>query len=563
MSAATTARARAHKERPFSEPHIARCWEDALDVWDVRVDLSPPRPWRGDGKSHWKGDEPLAYIDLETRQVVVNYALLRRLDAADSLTAVLAHEVGHHVRYPHSLGEAAALRVLEQRLLPGLSQSLTNLFYDLLVNEHVGRTRAQELIRVYRGFVAAGDGEISPLFAFYLTIYEELWGEPAGSLVPEAAFTKLEEKYPGTRADARVFVETFYELATVQLKFVYFCCRFLRYVETPSQVRYVIPLASDLPEPGLDDLDEAVRGNPLSEKALEEAAERGWLDDAEAQAEEADPFTTIDRITAHLPGNQQGAFRRALVGRLYKRLVERHLLRLPEDAPRPEPSLPTVLEDWDHGDDPKAIDWTATVLTHGPLAGAHPLRRELEVDEPPAAEGDVPALEIYLDTSGSMPNPERALNTMTLAAQVLSASALRKNGLVRGIVYSSGPPKVSEWMRDEGKAREFLLHYVGGGTDFPFDLLREHVEERPDAIRVIVSDSDFLYNVRPDSAKAALVDAARRSRLVVALLAVSEQAARQALSPALAEERFRLAIVRDLQRFGPAAAALSRALLGD
>jgi hypothetical protein len=449
--------------------------------------------------------------------------------------------------------------------MPGLGQSLTNLFYDLLVNEHVGRTRAAELMAVYQGFVRLGsDDGVSPLFAFYLAIYEELWGQAPGSLVPKAALETLEGDYPGFRADARMFAETFYDLPTVTLQFVYFCCRFLRYIEEPSSFSYTIPMGSDMPEPGLEDYDEAVRGNPLTEEAVEEAKARGWLADAEVEDADTDPFKTIDRITQHVPGNQQGAFRRALVGRLYKRHVDRHLLPLPGTRSPPEPSLPTVLTDWEPGDSPKAIDWTASVLTQGGLAAVRPQRRELEPDDPPPPldDTDLPAIEIYLDTSGSMPNPEQALNTMTLAAQVLSASALRKDGLVRAVVYSSGKPMVSEWMRDEEAARDFLLHYVGGGTQFPFDVLTRLVAERDDAIRVIVSDSDFLSNVRAGGAMSSLVDATRRSRLMVALLAASEGPVRQQMAAALAEERFRLAIVRDLQKFGAVAAELSRALFG-
>jgi len=58
---------------------IARSWSEAQEVWDVRVTLSPPEAWAGKGRSHWQADEPLAYIDLKTRQVVVNYGLLAKI----------------------------------------------------------------------------------------------------------------------------------------------------------------------------------------------------------------------------------------------------------------------------------------------------------------------------------------------------------------------------------------------------------------------------------------------------------------------------------------------------
>jgi len=564
MSPTDRGRAQAGRTLPTADG-LARAWHDALAVWDVKASLSPPQPYEGGGGSHWSGDEPLAYIDLETRQVVVNLKLLAEMGAATSLTAVLAHEIGHHVRYPHTLGLAAALEVMERRLIPGLKQSLTNLFFDLLVNESVGRTRAEELCAVYRGFVGQGKAvDVSPLFFFYLAIYEELWGKEPGALVPKALIPKMEGDYPGCRADARVFAQTFYDLEGIYLQFAYFCCCFLRYIPDPSKNAYRIPMGADVPRPDVDDYDGALGGNPEVEDALEEAGARGWIADAGGvEREDGDPLAAIDRITEHMPGAQQAAFREALVSKHYKRLVDQHVIELPAVRPSPEPFLPTVTEEWEWGDNPRAIDWTATVLSQGHLAGTRPLRRELEPEPPPDLAADLPAVEIYLDTSGSMPNPAASLNAMTLAAQVLAASAIRKKGIVRGVVYSSGQPLVSPWMYDEETARKFLLNYSGGGTDYPFQLLLTHADERPDAIRVIVSDSDFLYNVRGKGAIDALRHGIQRSRVLVALLALRDggQAAREALKDVLGETKFRLAVVADLAGFAKAAAELAEALL--
>ncbi len=229
----------------------------------------------------------------------------------------------------------------------------------------------------------------------------------------------------------------------------------------------------------------------------------------------------------------------------------------------PEPSLPTVTEPWEWGDNPRAIDWTATLVAHGALGPASPLRRELDLEEPSPVARTFPAVEIYLDTSGSMPDPATALNAMTLAAQILAASALRKQGVVRGIVYSSGKPLVSDWMYDEERARRFLLHYAGGGTDYPFEVLKASARERSDVVRVIVSDSDFLYNVRGEGAMDALSFGIDKSRLLVAFLALPDpESGRKLLAPALASPRFRLVPVTSLNNFGRAAADLSDALFG-
>lgn len=540
----------------FSAAEIAAAWKDALELWDVQVNLSPPEKARK--RRAGESDDPLAYIDMTTRQVVVDFTQLAQIGAEDSLTAVLAHEVGHHVRFPHTLGLSAALQVVEQRLMPGLKSSLTNLFFDLQVNEVVGRTRAEELAAVYRGF-AERDGEVSPLFWFYLAIYEELWGLEAGALAPAAQAEAMEKQYPGCRAEARMFAQTFWALPDVYLQFVYFCSRFLRYVPVPSQFDYEIPLGADVDQPDADDFDGALQNGGLGDDALGEAEARGWIEKGKGKAQAG--ADALSRINS-LPGTAAAKFRQTLVERHYRRLVEEHLLVLPGTAPPPEPFLPTTTEDWELGESPAAIDWTASVLARGPLAAVQPLKREREADVLRAAETELPAVEVYLDTSGSMPSPDSALNAMTLAALVLATSAIRKKGVVRGIVYSYGNPQISDWMYDEERARMFLLRYAGGGTWYPFDVLRKHADERQDAIRVVISDSDFLSNVKAEGSMDALKYGVSRSRAFVALLSVDEDHAREALAPVMADPRFRLAIVGDARQFGAAAAALSRALLG-
>jgi hypothetical protein len=553
-----------------AETALERAWREAQQVWDVNVTLSLPRPTDQTDRAKGQADE-LAYIDLETRQVVVNLAQLERMEALESLTAVLAHELGHHVKYPHTLALAASLILLEKRLIPGLQQSLTNLFFDLLVNEHVGRTRHQELCAVYRGFQKQlkPKQKMSPVFCFYLAVYEELWNLEPGALLPGDQLPELERHYPGFRSDAKVFAQTFYGVAGIHRQFVYFCARIIRYIEDPTKFVYVSPFGKDAPSPDADDFDAAVRGLHSGdvEDALLEAKDNGWLRDGGLKDEQDDdPLVTIDKISEHLPGTGGGEFKLALVSKHYKRLVDQHIIKPPPGSPTPEPTLPSVLEDWEWGDSPKTIDWTASVLARGPVAGVSPLRRALLPDDPSPVENEFPAVEIYLDTSGSMPNPQSQLNVMTLAAQILCASCLRKGGKVRGAIYSHGPVKTCDWIYDEERARRFFLHYVGGGTDYPFKLLRKWAEETRDVIRVIISDSDFLSNVQNPTSSLKPPDvlrfAADRSRLLVAFLAADEAGSRKVLAPALQHGRFRLAIVKSFDGFARAAAELSDALFG-
>ena len=547
----------------YTEDEIAAAWRDALSVWEMRVELSPPEPYGRSAGANWKDEEPLAYIDLKARQVVVNFPKLVEIGARGSLTAVLAHEIGHHVRYPHTLGLAAQLELLEKRLIPGLGQSLTNLFFDLLVNEHVGRTRARELADVYRGFQTE---EPTPLFWLYLAIYEELWGPDAGPMVTPESEAKMEARFAGCRAEARMFAQTFYSLPDMYLQFVYFASVFVRYVEAdPKKKGPRGPLAGDVPTPDVDDYGGAIYGNPQVERALAEAKARGWIEEGREPATAPEPLAAIGQVAAGKPGNQQKAFRQTLVARHYKRLVDQHLITLPATVPQPDPYLPTTLAEWEIGDAPNAIDWTASVLAAGAMAAARPLRRDREAEPPEEGATGAVAVEIYLDTSGSMPNPEQALNAMTLAAQILSASAIRQKGKVRGIMYSMDAV-VSDWMYDEEAARRFFLLYAGGGTRFPFATLGKLAAERRDVIRVVISDADFLGNLDNEpKAHELLATGISASRRFVALLALARSwSARveKSFGDALRMPALRVVHVESLGEFGRVATDLARALFG-
>jgi hypothetical protein len=534
-----------------SPERIERCWKEALAVWGINVTLTPPEPAAPRGPD----DAPLAFIDLERRQVVVDFTQLVDLGAVDSLAAVLSHEVGHHVRYPHTLGLAAELELLQRRLLPYHGESLTNWFFDLLVNEVVGRTMADQLVAVYRGFARqAGDGA-TPFFRFTLEVYEELWGLREGEISPR--LEAFDNEYPGHRAEARVFAQTFWSLTDVHLQFVYFCSVVARYLP-PGGTHTKMPCFDHGALPGPDDFADALDATDSADRALDEARGRGWIPQKPAPE---DPLPLLDRVAQTRPGASGAAFRQAVVERHYRSLVEKHLIDVPRESPPPDPVLPTVLEEWEPGDDPKAIDWTATVLASGALAGLRPLRRELEADADPAAPGEMPAVEIYLDTSGSMPAPDRALNCMTLAALILATAAIRRKGVVRGVVYS-WDYTASDWMYSEEVARRFLLRSSGGGTRFPFALLEKFADERDGAIRVIVSDSDFLSNVAERGHGKLLLHGIARSRRLVAFLAAGEKEARAALKDALPDPRFRLAIVRSYADFARAASSLADALFG-
>jgi hypothetical protein len=192
------------------------------------------------------------------------------------------------------------------------------------------------------------------------------------------------------------------------------------------------------------------------------------------------------------------------------------------------------------------------------MAAAMPLMRELIVDDAAPDGQGVPGVEIYLDTSMSMPRPDRNVNAMTLAAQIVALSFLRRGGRVRAIVYSTDY-ELSDWMYSEDTVLARLLRFAGGGTVFPFAVFEELASQDREVVRLIVSDSDFLYNCATGRNVEILAETAERSVLVVAMLAISDRsAAVSQLAKAMAHPRFQLVTVSSLQDLAEAAGRLAR-----
>jgi hypothetical protein len=533
----------------ISPEEIQRAWSVVPKVWDEAPGLSALEKTPANA-------DALAYIDLLTRQVFIDFPRLERDGLMHCLPAIVAHEVGHHVAYPHTLRLSAELMIIGTDLLPKFHASYLNVFYDLLINERVGRDPAlrQQLIDVYRSF-----GASDPMFRFYLSVYESLWSVP-GAILGKPV------RHP-ERSD--LFAQTFFSLSDIYEQFIYFCSSFASHVlQGPAEDPYRDDDFRDHDDPRPIDYPPDMEPSPAAKRAMERAREKGLLPanvDADG-GQGKDPgraFRRIDRVTSGLPGTEQLPFRRVLAERLYQHLVERTIetLRLPEIPLASDVQIPSMLLTWEYGDDPAAIDWASSISRHGELAAVSPLQRDFIVDEPGTAARGVPRMEIYLDTSGSMPHPLNDLNCMTLAALVLATLALRKGAAVKGIIYSYGPPIVSEWLRSEAEARKALLNYSGGGTDFPFALFAQNAERERDVLRVVISDSDFVHNLSSLKSKARFRDAVSKSLQVgLLLLQVQRSALAKALHPW--PENLTHVTVKRADELASLAAHLSQVLLG-
>lgn len=506
---------------------ITAVWPAAQRRWSRFLQLAPP--------IDTSGSPSIAQIDLVTRQVGLNHSILKEKSLEHCVEALLAHEIGHHVRYPGTWAVHARLRMIERSILPLEEYSLLNLFTDVLINARLGRdpTIRAQFVDVYRAFT--GDplhqGETwkrDPVFSVYLAIYEELWRLEPGYLMGPGE-TYFAEQFPDYRAQAQLLAQDLFPLGSnLYTQYLLFASILLHYIQPEPKGSDPFDCTPGGPTP--DDWAEALRPTPAERAAIERAMREGWMSKEAAERLQRDALA--ERIGL-LPGRfgDDASQVPEIMASWYRREAERWLMRPPAQRRLGEAVVPVTPVAWEPGDPVHEIDWTTTLIQRGPVLGAaEPLRRERIAEY----EGlDVsfwqPRMEIYLDVSGSMPDPRHAENAMTLAAQILATGTMRAGGRVRALVYSHAPTLFWEWCRSEVEMSRFLMHYIGGGTVFPFEILRDSLATcgRDQPIRVVISDHDFLMNYAEDAQDArSFQEAARTSQTILMLHHVPRDKAR-------------------------------------
>lgn len=502
---------------------IEQHWPDAQARWSRFLLLADP-DCNEDAHS-------VAQINLHSRQVTLNHRLIEQHKIWDCVEALLAHEVGHHVKYPGTLAVEARMRTLEKSIIPIDDYSLTNVFQDLMINERLGRDLCPAFIRIYQAFTSepAFHSEMKwkrdPAFVFYLSLYEVLWSLPTGALIgePEAEFAA---SFPGYRAEAHLLVHDLFRMSpNIYMQFLFFVSVMSRYLKPmiDERLQQLMACRCGIGEPSADDWADALIPTDAEREAVERAVREGWF--VEDQAQRLKRILELEERIAGLPGF--GTDKAQLVPEVmaahYRQLAERYLVQPPRLPRIGEALVPTTVDDWELSDSIREIDWLTTFLQRGAAWGvAQPLKRI------PMAETEghdvilwQPRMEIYLDISGSMPNPVFQLNAMTLAAQILTLATTRAGGCIRAALYSHEPVLYWEWCRSEIEISRFLMHYIGGGTEFPFPLLKKSCEQcGPDQpLRIVITDQDFDTNFKAHADNEPIfIDAVARSPQVILLL---------------------------------------------
>jgi len=477
-------------------------WPSALVAWSKFTRLRPPTLCLTEHDARREGlTSSFAMIRLRDQSVVVSLPEVVACGVEQFAVEVLAHEIGHHVLAPATLTDHGRMIARMRWALPTVEHHapmVANLYTDILINDRLQRSAGLKLAAVYRVLGERGGGG-DAVWALYTRIYEILWSLPRGSLGGGATDDRLEgDAWLGTRlvrSYARDWLDGSGRFAALLLPHL---------LEDTKSAKLVEKL--------LDTRDAGAGGDPagLVEEDVEERAGAvhpaqdpalSGVDDDEGEAKRREPTEVarpaVGRGQAREPF-QFGELLRAsgviisdhdAAVKYYRERAAPFLIPFPtRRSPQSTDPLPEGLEPWDVGDALDAADWLQSVLLSPHVVpGMTTVQRVWGT-----AEGTEPAripldLDLYVDSSGSMPNPQQLTSFPALAGAILCMSALRAGARVQATLWS-GKHQCSTtrgFVRDSTEVLDVLTGYFGGGTQFPIHVLRETYAARGPAARAV------------------------------------------------------------------------------
>lgn len=470
-------------------------WPRALACWSPFVKLRDPifcLTAKDEKQEDMSG--VLAMIRLTDQAVVVSLREIVQRGLERFAIEFLAHEVGHHIYAPGDLGDHARALIRTRRGLPGHEHAapmILNLYQDLLINDRLQRSEKLDLAGVFLELEnRSAPEDASRLWTLYMRIYEILWALRSGTL----ARAKVDDV---TEGDALLGARLVRSYARDWLggsgRFAALCLRYVITAPTdpPAKVRALldatrlgrggeIPLGlvevdpNELSECQHPSLDPLLNGGEQDEQ--NEPAETSENSASRGQSREPFELGQVLRSMG-LEVNDED-----LAAQYYREKALPHLVPFPRrELPQSEEPLMEGLEAWDFGSPLEDVDWLESVLVSplvvpgvttrqrvwGKMDGAQPRHEPVDLD-------------LYIDSSGSMPNPRVMMSYLALAGSIIVLSALRAGASVQATLWSgAGQFLVTPgFVRDERQLMRILTGYIGGGTAFPLPMLRSTYAER-------------------------------------------------------------------------------------
>lgn len=491
-------------------------WPEALAVWSRYTRLRDPRLCLSTDEARAEGlNGSFAMIRLEDQRVVIDLEKIAGNGLGDYAREILAHEIGHHILAPATLSDHARLLARMRPALPtreGDAGLIANLYSDLLINDRLQRSSRLRMADIFKALPR--DTSSSRLWPLYQRIYEYLWQLRKGTLTSAVLDDATEgDAWLGARL-VRCYARDWLEGAA---GFAALC---LPYLMDNGGMAEALR--------ALHDTDSAARGGwPGGLVQVEPAELRPAVhpanDSRVTGEEEAKPLISPSDVSPAPAAPVQssagqcrepfeyGEILRAcgidlsqhdIAVRYYRERALPHLVRFPARPQEMQTDpVPEGLDLWAPGDALDQIDWLQSLLQSPTLIpGLTTVQRHwgTETHIPPTRQAV--DLDLYVDSSGSMPNPQFSTSFTTLAGAILCLSALRAGARVQVTLWSGKQQFTATpgFVRDENAVLAVLTGHFGGGTAFPIHLLRDtyaNPRKRPTHIVVLSDDGiSTLYD---------------------------------------------------------------------
>ncbi len=502
-------------------------WPEALASWSAYTMLREPVFFESDKEAKALGmARQIAAIRLVDQTVMVNMETVRARHLDEQALAILAHEIGHHVYVPGNLADNARLIAAVKPVLFGLPDDtahlVANLYGDLLINDRLQRRAGVDMAAVYARLNAARPGEVTTrVWKVYTHTYEQLWRLAPGTLAPPGVTAEMTADaaliarlvrhhagdwlrgarrfacilYPYLQADAEENkVQTFIVLGLGDTRCAGRC---------PGGDADAIPgglIGIDPAELGedsdfdaeLDDILGERRGRKPPRKRTPENQEPTREGKGTPRSQFREPFQYGDLLRAlglNLSDHE-------ITTRYYRERALPHLIPFPvRKAPQAREPLAEGYETWEATDDLDELDLFGSVVQSPVVVPGVTTVRRVYGETPGSDPARVPLdLDLYIDCSGSMPNPAVSVSYLALAGTILALSALRAGARVQATLWSgAGQFDTSGgFLRDEKRILGIITGYIAGATAFPLHVLRDTYETRrpsdPPCHIVVISD---------------------------------------------------------------------------
>ncbi len=488
-------------------------WPQALEAWSKYTRLRPPHLCLTRAEAAAEGlDSSFAMIRLTDQSVVVSLPEVIESNVESFALEILAHEIGHHVLAPANLTDHARCIARFRRGLPTMEAQapmVANLYTDLLINDRLQRSANLREADVYRAIMQKTRSSSGAVWQLYLRIYEILWSLQRGALGAPFSDDRLEgDAQLGARlvrSYARDWMEGAGRFAALLFPHLLddkeSAEQAARWHDTRQACSGGIPEGLSAMDGG--EADGAI--HPAQDPRLngqDDAADR----EVRSIATEPPslPAHTQSRGQAREP-YQYGEILRAagvdlsdhdIAIRYYREQALPHLVPFPSRVQPESPDpLPEGLETWDFGEPIESLDvFQSLMLSPRLVPGITTVQRVWGTERGRTPERIPFDLDLYVDNSGSMPNPQMQISFLTLAGAIVALSALRVGARVQATLWS-GKNQVTltdGFTRDEDAILCVLTGFYGGATQFPIHVLRDTYAKRASDARpahiLIISD---------------------------------------------------------------------------